>query len=509
MKRIIKKLLVAALFLTMISPILGSMNVPAKAAGAVDGIESGKTYYLRAKHSDKCLDLKSSSVASGTHFQQYAQGDASELFKICLWDDGYYTLETTLVGAGGNMMVMDGRSNCVAGAQVILYPYRASLSEQKWEIRKNANGTYCLSPKKNPSLNLAVEGWSYVDNAKVKLEDKKDTMYNQQWYIEDPSKAMNIYYYDNQEFYLSNKHSGKYLDLQGNGKTNGTNFQQYRYIGEFCSERVTLSLCNDGYFKIKSAYASPRVMDGRSNCVAGAQVILYDDLNASEQRWHIRKNDNGTFSFSPKKNVYLNMGVEGASEASNAKVKLADRDFKAPEQQWCLEPVEGSTGFKGYGWRYAFENSDFAHICSGYLTYSNRKDPHYAIDIVSRSATPIAGAPILAPMAGTVIKKENHWSAGNYVVVAFDSFWTGTGGTNKLNGGFMHMRDPARFDVGDKVKKGDVLGYVGGTGNADGFNHLDLSVFFYGEWPSSAYGLNPQRFFPWANFTGDLSNVRP
>ena len=45
-------------------------------------------------------------------------------------------------------MVMDGRSNCVAGAQVVLYE-QVTCDEQQWQIRKNANGSYCLSPKKD------------------------------------------------------------------------------------------------------------------------------------------------------------------------------------------------------------------------------------------------------------------------------------------------------------------------------------------------------------------------
>lgn len=510
----VKKLLSLVLsFAFIIIGLSGMATKPAKAAGAAPDLKSGYSYYLRAKHSDRCLDLQGSEVSNGTHFQQYDQGYPSELFKITLQSDGYYTLETTLVGASGTM-VMDGRSNCVAGAQVVLYQYDSTCSEQRWEIRQNSNGTYCLSPKKNLSLNLAVENWSYGNNAKVKLEAKNDNMFNQQFYIEDQERAMNIL--GNEVYYLRNVNSGKYLDLQNNGTTNGTNFQQYPYISTPCAERFKVIKRTDGYFQFLSDYATTStttmVMDGRSNCVAGAQVILYNFINgANEQIWHVKKNSNGTFCLSPKKNVYLNLAVEGGSSANNAKVKLASRDYNSPSQQWCLEPaIDGTTsGIKGYAWRYPFENSDFTYIYSGYHVWRPTFGYHYAIDITGNSYS-IAGAPILSPMTGKVIKRDDwHISAGNYVVIEFDSFYTGEG--TKLRAGFMHMNAPTTFEEGDKVRKGDVIGYVGKTGKTTGY-HLDLSVFRNVTWPDAEggrYTLNPQRFFPWTTFTGETSTDWP
>lgn len=510
----VKKLLSLVLsFAFIIIGLSGMATKPAKAAGAAPGLKSGYSYYLRAKHSGKCLDLQGSEVSNSTDFQQYDQGYPSELFKITLQSDGYYTLETTLIGASGTM-VMDGRNYCVAGVRVVLYQYDSTCPEQRWEIRQNSNGTYCLSPKKNLSVNLAVENSSMANNAKIRLEAKDDSAENQQFYIEDQERAMNIL--GNEVYYLRNVNSGKYLDLQNNGTTNGTNFQQYSYVSSPCAERFKVIKRTDGYFVFVSDYATTpttpaMVMDGRSNCVSGAQVILYKFVyEAPEQIWHVKKNSNGTFSLSPKKNVYLNLTVEGGSIANNAKVKLASRDYDSPSQQWCLEPaIDGTTsGIKGYAWRYPFENSDFTKIISGYKK-PTRYD-HCAIDIVSNSSVSIYNAPILAPMTGTIAyRNDNKTTAGNYVVIEFDSFLTGEG--KKLRAGFMHMNAPTTHSVGDKIRKGDVIGYVGKTGNAGGY-HLDLSVFKDVDYPvyeNEKYILNPQRFFPWTTFTGDTSTVWP
>ena len=158
---------------------------------AVDWIYSGRSYYLRNKNSGMCMDLVRSGTTNKTELQQYPFGYPSELFCIKENEDGYYIIETTLVGASGRM-VLDGRSNCVAGAQVILYEYDAGCTEQQWRIRINSNGTFCLSPRRNLSLNLAVENSSKASNARLKLAKADASAPGQQWYIDWPSDANSI-----------------------------------------------------------------------------------------------------------------------------------------------------------------------------------------------------------------------------------------------------------------------------------------------------------------------------
>lgn len=314
-----------------------------------------------------------------------------------------------------------------------------------------------------------------------------------------------------QVFYLRNNNSGKYLDLQADGVVDGTHFQQYPYNANPCAERVRITTRSDGYFTIQSVYASTdsksMVMDGGlDNCVSGSQVILFEQNDEfTEQAWHIRKADNGTLCLSPKTNVYVNLAVAGSSTDNNAKVILEGRDYNAANQQWCLEPVEDPQGFKGYAWRYPFENSDFTYIYSGYK--KSGRPNHNAIDIVGRTLG-IHGVPILSPMTGTVVvSKTDDWDGGNFVVVEYDSFWTGTG--KKIRVSFLHMKDPPDWNVGDTIRKDDVIGCVGNTGDSYG-SHLHMAVFTnQGTWPSQEDSYNPQRFFPWTNFVGDLSSVRP
>ena len=68
------------------------------------------------------------------------------------------------------------------------------------------------------------------------------------------------------------------------------------------------------------------------------------------------------------------------------------------------------------------------------------------------------GTPLVAARGGTVEFKQYQSRAGNYVVI--DGARTG------VDYAYMHLRDPALVEKGDKVTTGQLIGYVGDTGRA-------------------------------------------
>ncbi|HGF7952618.1 peptidoglycan DD-metalloendopeptidase family protein [Enterococcus faecium] len=75
------------------------------------------------------------------------------------------------------------------------------------------------------------------------------------------------------------------------------------------------------------------------------------------------------------------------------------------------------------------------------------------------------GEPIYASKAGTVIKAEYHPSWGNVVVIQHED------GTTSL---YAHQQE-YQVKVDDTVKQGEVIGYVGSTGNSTG-SHLHYEI---------------------------------
>lgn len=85
--------------------------------------------------------------------------------------------------------------------------------------------------------------------------------------------------------------------------------------------------------------------------------------------------------------------------------------------------------------------------------YGNRIRPHRGTDF----AAPV-GTPILSTANGTVIASERRGGNGNYVKVKHNSTYTTQ---------YLHMQK-RKVSVGDYVKQGDVIGWVGMTGNTSG-----------------------------------------
>jgi murein DD-endopeptidase MepM/ murein hydrolase activator NlpD len=94
--------------------------------------------------------------------------------------------------------------------------------------------------------------------------------------------------------------------------------------------------------------------------------------------------------------------------------------------------------------------------------------PHYGVDYVAPS-----GTPVLATADGVVINREKNRASGNFVGLrhgqGYESY-------------YLHLsRFPKDAQVGDRVKQGDVIGYVGSTGWATA-SHLDYRIKKDGRW---------------------------
>ena len=114
---------------------------------------------------------------------------------------------------------------------------------------------------------------------------------------------------------------------------------------------------------------------------------------------------------------------------------------------------------------------------------SGRAQNHSGIDIPANG-----GTPILAAKSGQVITSVYgsgaYWSYGNYVVIDHGN------GNSTL---YAHMSSRA-VSEGQMVKQGQVIGYVGTTGNSTG-NHLHLEIRVGGQ------RINPVSKFPDVNLS--------
>ncbi len=104
---------------------------------------------------------------------------------------------------------------------------------------------------------------------------------------------------------------------------------------------------------------------------------------------------------------------------------------------------------------------------------------HEGVDIGSP-----CGTPLVAVQAARVRYRKYHGAAGNYVVLDLK------GSTVDL--AYMHLSEPSVARTGQRVAAGQLLGFVGDTGNASGC-HLHFEVWD-GTWYGGGTPVDPMPF---------------
>lgn len=297
----------------------------------------GRTYRLRNRGSGMYLDVRGNGTAEGTAIQQFPEGDYLSLRWTLRFDPmGYYIFESNL-GSGSDMVIKSSLNGAV-GTDVVLSYKEGSSPRQSWSLQKLSNGAYKIISARNSSACLAVHEASTLQNAGIVLASIRNGAAEQEWYIEETDPIVG------QRYCLRNRGSGMYLDISGNGTTNETPVQQYPK-GEYPSEHWMISHDSGGMYVLHTDLVSAgiyssgdMVLDGRANCVAGAQAIIYNWAYATEQTWRIKRQENETYKLSPARNLNLALSIENSSTSSNARVVLASIGNSA-FQEWYLKPV--------------------------------------------------------------------------------------------------------------------------------------------------------------------------
>jgi hypothetical protein len=118
-----------------------------------------------------------------------------------------------------------------------------------------------------------------------------------------------------------------------------------------------------------------------------------------------------------------------------------------------------------------------AHDYGGYAASFGGGRGHQGQDVFAA-----CGTPLVAARGGRVKHKAFQSRAGNYLVIDADR--------SGYDMAYMHMRDPALVDKGDKVVTGQVIGYVGETGRAHGC-HLHFELWKAPGWYTGGSPVNP------------------
>lgn len=223
------------------------------------------------------------------------------------------------------------------------------------------------------------------------------------------------------------------------------------------------------------------VMDSK-NHIASEREILENAKNEvdSSKRAVEGKKQTLASSISEKKSLVSTLSAE--EKAIQEEMEELEADKRAIQRELAAYAAKNGSSTKvvspsaaGYGTPLAGRTK--ANITTGYGAYKGHTGADFAC---------AAGTPILAVKSGTIVtsmakinSKGNYFSYGNYVVIDHHD------GTMTL---YAHMSS-RNVSKGQNVAQGDVIGYVGSTGNSTG-NHLHFEVRINGS------PVNPYPYLP-------------
>lgn len=127
------------------------------------------------------------------------------------------------------------------------------------------------------------------------------------------------------------------------------------------------------------------------------------------------------------------------------------------------------------------------------------KASHKAIDFTTGVPGRIAGSPIYACKAGTVVQNYKSDSWGNTTLIRHDDTKDASG--NCYYTRYAHMISQSTQKVGDKVSQGDKIGAVGNTGKSTGY-HLHFQIYW-----TSATRTDYTNFNATADFSVNPNNI--
>ena len=172
-----------------------------------------------------------------------------------------------------------------------------------------------------------------------------------------------------------------------------------------------------------------------------------------------------------KKEIQRQLAAIAAQEEAERKAALAKKNSSTGTT--TATPSAPSTS----GYICPLSGKSRANITTGYYGYAG----HTGVDFACSSGTPIMAAKSGKVVTSTALRRPNgsYKSYGEYIVISHGD------GTMTL---YAHMSRRA-VSVGTEVSQGQVIGYVGSTGNSTG-PHLHFEVWVSGK------RVNPTQYLP-------------
>ena len=272
------------------------------------------------------------------------------------------------------------------------------------------------------------------------------------------------------------------------------------------NQRFKIEYVSDGYYHISTVLSSGnRVTVGSGNNIVMSAPLASD--SDTSQLFRIIPCGNNQYRIIGKygHENFRGLDVEQGSTENGANV-IYYRYLGNPCQKWSFNLIQSISlqdQCANMGWDYICAESTIMNK----ITNEYNHPAHRGIDIVARISGNTLGKPILSPTSGTVLYVNKIYDAntkdpaqGYCVAIQTNNISPVT--NQPIIVTFMHLNAPPTLNKDDIISKGDLIGYVGETGNVFGGAHLHLETHSSGKWYSAVNEtivyptIDPKYFFP-------------
>ncbi len=428
------------------------------------------------------LDVTGNGTSDGSNIQIYQNnGSAAQKFYVEPVGNGWYIISNTVPKKCLDVQGASAKS----GTNVQLYKYNGS-DAQKWRFYSVGGGNYTIMNK--VGCYLDVSGGSAKNNTNVQVHTYNGTNAQQWKLISTKQDYTNIA--DSAYCIKSQVGGNMTLDVTGNGTADGTNIQVYQNNNSI-AQKFKIQSTGDGWFKITSP-SSGKCLDVQGGSLkSGTNVQLYSYNGSDAQKWRFYP-EGDCYAIKNKLGCYLD--VDGGKNKNGTNVLVYTKNGSnaqkwkvtettipvvsvpaAPNNQALAAPVPA-------GCKFSKKTND-----SGWYGYH---------DINSGVAK---GTPVYAIADGTVTFRQAYtWynsmsiqkltSYGNYIEFRSSNkvYQAKYCHLNAFAGVSLKISSTSTMPVGGrngthdlgsrKVKKGEMIGYIGTTGNSTGV-HLHFELY--------------------------------
>ncbi|KRF42904.1 RICIN domain-containing protein [Paenibacillus sp. Soil787] len=316
------------LFVISGGPLGGNAN--SVTYGTVDlggGISDGAVYKLNNVNSNMVLDINGGSTSQGAAAVQATDiGATDQQWRFNLQVDGFYKIMNIKSG-----MVLGVTNQSTSNGAVALQWSDNGTPDHEWAVQNTTQGGYLIINKLS-GLNLEVYQASTASGATVdQWQDNGGS--NQRWNFTQISPPS----FTTGQFVITNKNSGKYLDVYQGSTADGATIDQWNDTG-YNGQIWTLQATDSGYYRIVNVN-SGKVLDvSGASTSAGASIIQWPYYGGINQQWLPVDTGGGNFKLINRKSG-MALGIGGGS-TSNGATAIQWTDNGAIDQSWQLTRID-------------------------------------------------------------------------------------------------------------------------------------------------------------------------